>query len=291
MPELPEVENIRIQLEKYLVDHVFKKVEVRWRKSLPKDEKKLIDGKVKKVRRFGKALSLDLDNGYSTIIHVKMSGQLIYRGPNLKKTPKLSEKVKDGLGGKHTHVIFYLDQDSELYFNDVRKFGWIKVVKTSEVENIDFIKKLGPEPQVSSTSSPINKLTLSRFKEIVNSTNRSIKILLMDQSKVAGVGNIYANDALWYAKVHPEIKSNKLKLKEQKKLFLAIEKVLKEGLRKGGASEQAFVTPDGKEGEYQKHSPAYGRKGEICPRCKKSKINKIEISGRGTYFCPSCQRK
>jgi len=291
MPELPEVENIKIQIEKYLVDHVIEKVEVRWKKSLPKDEKKLIGGKVKKVRRFGKALAIDLNNGYSAVIHVKMSGQLIYRGSNLNKPPKLSEKVKDGLGGKHTHVIFYLDQNSELYFNDVRKFGWIKVVKTSEVENIDFIKKLGPEPQVGSTSSPKNKLTLSKFQKIVKSTSRSIKTLLMDQNKVAGVGNIYANDALWHAKIHPEIKSNHLSPEEQQKLFLAIEKVLKEGLKKGGASEQAFVTPDGKEGEYQKHSPAYGRKGEICSRCKKGKIKKIKISGRGTYFCPSRQRR
>jgi len=178
MPELPEVENIRLQLQKYLVGHRIEKVEVRWRKSLPKDEGKLVGGKVLKIRRFGKALSIDLNNRYSAVIHIKMTGQLIYRGPNLSKTPQLSKKVMDGIPGKHTHVIFLLDRKGTLYFNDVRKFGWIKVIKTKDVEDIDFIKKLGPEP--------FNGLTLKKFKEIVGSTKRAIKVLLMDQTKIGG---------------------------------------------------------------------------------------------------------
>jgi formamidopyrimidine-DNA glycosylase len=294
MPELPEVENIKLQLEKYLVDHVVEKVDVKWKKSLPENESKLVGGKVKKVRRFGKALTLDLDNGYSAIIHLKMSGQLIYRGPNLRKTSKFSEKVKGGVPGKHTHVIFSLSQGGALYFNDFRKFGWIKVVKTSEVEKTDFIKKLGPEPFGFSQGKPSNRLTFQKFTDIVRSTNRSIKTLLMDQSKIAGVGNIYANDALWDAKIHPERKAMKLSSAEQNRLFKAIEKVLKEGIKRGGASDQAYVTPDGKEGNYQEHFLIYGKEGEICPRpaCRKEgvKIKKIKIGGRGTYFCPTCQK-
>ncbi|MCH7640697.1 bifunctional DNA-formamidopyrimidine glycosylase/DNA-(apurinic or apyrimidinic site) lyase [Patescibacteria group bacterium] len=315
MPELPEVETIRRGLEKYLVGsprrvksrprprglrdggalrgHKITKVEVRWRKSLPKDEGKLVGGKVEKIRRFGKVLSIDLDNGYSAVIHIKLTGQLIYRGPNLKFPSQLSKKVVGGVpglpakaskmrAGKHTHVIFNLDRGGKLYYNDVRKFGWIKVVKTSEVRNIDFIKKLGPEP--------FDGLTLKKFREIVSSTKRAIKVLLMDQSKISGVGNIYASDALWLAGVNPRKEAKKLRNEEIKKLYEAILKVLKEGLKRGGASELSFVTPDGKEGTYQEHFLAYGRKDEPCGRCHKAKFKKIKLGGRGTYYCPVCQK-
>jgi formamidopyrimidine-DNA glycosylase len=281
MPELPEVESIRKQLEKYLVGHKIKEVEVRYGKKFEGDSKDLVGGKVKKIRRFGKAQSIDLDNGYSILIHIKLTGQLIYKGPQLKRTGELSEKVKDGLEGKHTHIIFHLDRGGKLYYNDVRKFGWIKIVKEKEVKLQGFIKKLGPEP--------LRDLTQKSFKEVVRSTKRNIKTLLMDQTKIAGVGNIYANDALWLAGIKPTKESKKLKDDEIKKLFAAIESVLKEGLKRGGASELSFVTPDGKEGNYQEHTRIYGREGEKCKRCG-STFKKIKISGRGTYFCPGCQK-
>ena len=282
MPELPEVETIRKGLEKYLVGHKITKVEVRVRKILDSGEKGLEGGKIKKIRRFGKVLSIDLDNGYSAVIHIKLTGQLIYRGPNLKLPPQLSKKVLDGIPSKHTHVIFSLDKGGKLYYNDVRKFGWIKVVRTRDVEDIDFIKKLGPEP--------LDSLTLTKFKEIVGSTKRAIKVLLMDQSKIGGVGNIYANDALWLAKIHPAKTSGKLNDKQTNKLYDAILKVLKEGLKREGASELSFVTPEGKEGEYQKHFLAYGREGEPCERCHKAKFKKVKLGGRGTFYCPYCQK-
>lgn len=282
MPELPEVESIRKQLEKYITGHKVERVQINYAKCFQGNPRNLVGGKVVKIRRFGKVLSIDLDNGYSAVVHIKLTGQLIYRGPNLLKAKNLSLKVSGGLGGKHTHVIFLLDKGGKLYYNDVRKFGWIKVVKTKNVKEIPFIKKLGPEP--------FGKLTLGFFKQILSKSGRPIKIVLMDQEKIGGVGNIYANDALWLAKIDPRRPANNLSLSEQNNLYDAMLKVLKEGLKRGGASELAFVTPDGSEGEYQKHFLAYGRKDEQCKRCNKAKFKKITLGGRGTYFCPVCQK-
>ena len=282
MPELPEVETVRKQLEKFLKGHKIEEVQVNVPKIFSGNSKDLIGAKVEEIRRFAKVLSIDLSNGYSIVIHIKLTGQLIYRGPNLEQVPNLSKKVVGGVPGRHTHVIFKLDKNGWLYYNDVRRFGWIKVIKTNEVEKTGFVGKLGPEP--------FGKLTPNLFKEILSKSKRPIKILLMDQEKMGGVGNIYANDALWLSKINPKKKSSELRDEEVKRLFEAVEKVLKSGLKYGGASELAFVTPDGKEGEYQKHTLVYGREGELCTRCKKGKFEKFFLSGRGTYFCPACQR-
>ena len=281
MPELPEVESIKSYFNKFLIGHKITRVQVNFRKALPKGEKNLIGGKVIKIKRYGKAISFDLDNNYSAVIHLKMTGQLIYRGPNLKESPPLSERVKGGIPGKHSHVIFHLDRGGKLYFNDYRKFGWIKVVKTKDVGDIDFIKKLGPEP--------LKDLNLEYFKEVLSKSNRPIKLLLLDQSKLSGVGNIYANDALWLAKIHPERKANSLKPKEEKDLLKAVEKVLKASIAKRGSSDTDFVNPDGSEGSYQERFLVYDRKGKPCRRCN-APIEKIKVSGRGTYLCPSCQK-
>lgn len=281
MPELPEVETIRKGLQKFLISHTIKKVEVHY-KNFEGNPKKLEGGKVKGVRRFGKVLCIDLDNDYSLIIHVKLTGQLIYRGPNLKN-PGLSKKIFGGVPGKHTHATFALDKNGVLYYNDYRKFGWLKVVKTKDVEDITFIKKLGPEP--------LDGLTLEKFRNILSSTKRAVKIVIMDQSKMGGVGNIYANDALFLAKIDPRKQADKLNQKEAGNLYEAIEEVLKRGLKYEGASELAYVTPAGKEGGYQNHALVYGREGEQCKKDCGGKIKKIKLGGRGTYFCPNCQKR
>src|SRR4030042_5804426 len=290
MPELPEVESIKLQLRKFLIGHKIENVEVRYRKKFEGDENNLIGGKITNIRRFGKVQSIDLDNGYSILIHIKLTGQLIYRGPNLSSREQLSKKITGGLGGKHTHVIFYLDESGVLYYNDVRKFGWIHIVKTSEIEKHKYIEKLGPEPLVNFYNPPEVVLTIDKFEKILSNTHRAIKIVLMDQAKIGGVGNIYANDALWLAKINPKTPANKLNRVEVKGLYNAIHKVLKNGLKYGGASELAYVTPDGKEGEYQNHTLVYGHEGQPCERCHKSKIKKFFLSGRGTYCCPVCQK-
>ena len=186
-----------------------------------------------------------------------------------------------GIPGKHTHVVFELDKGGFLYYNDVRRFGWIKIVKSDKLQVTGFIGKLGPEP--------FRDLTLEHFKRVLSKTKRAIKVVLMDQTKIGGVGNIYANDALWLAKIDPKRPANELQSDEVTELYEAIHEVLKAGMKYGGASELAFVTPDGKEGEYQKHTLAYGHQGEPCSRCHKAKFTKYFLSGRGTYVCPFCQ--
>lgn len=285
MPELPEVETIRLQLEKYLVGHGIESVEVRNERIFTGDKNRILGARVINTRRFGKALVIDLDNGFSILAHVKMTGQFIYQGPNLKPRP-LSKKVTGGVPGKHTHVIFTLDNDGKLYYNDMRQFGWIKVEPTDQVENEKFISSLGPEF--------FKDLDLATFRNILSKTRRSIKVLLMDQSKMAGVGNIYANDALWDAKINPKRPANAINYEESEMLFNSIEKVLKKGLETGGASENAFVTPNGSEGDYQNHSLVYAKQGQKCSRSacrqKGAKIEKFTLGGRGTFWCPACQK-
>ncbi len=282
MPELPEVETMKLQLGKFLTGHKILDVKVIGSRVLSGDTKNIVGGKVLATRRFGKVSVIDLDNGYSILTHVKLTGQFIYRGPNLKNPIPLSKKVIGGIPGPHTLVIFKLDKGGELYYNDVRRFGWIRIEKTQDVENEKFIVKLGPEP--------LKDLTLQMFTQILAKTRRPVKVVIMDQEKMGGVGNIYATDALWQSRIDPKRPANEVTKDEAKELYNAIETVLKAGLKYGGASELAFVTPDGREGEYQNHTLAYGHTGEVCSRCKKSKFEKYFLGGRGTYVCLVCQK-
>lgn len=271
MPELPEVETIKLQLQKYLVGHKIEKIDVRVAKIFREGKEKLIGGKVKNLRRFGKVLVVDLDNGYSFLVHLKLTGQLVYSGSKIPNQPN-----------KFTHIIFYLDDGARLFFNDVRKFGWIKVAESTKLTAQNgFVGKLGPEPF---------NLTPTSFSQIVGSSRKPIKLLLMDQESLSGVGNIYANDALWLAGLNPKRSAKSLGPSELSKLYRALIDVLRQGLKFQGASDQWYVTAEGKKGEYQEHFLVYGREGEICRRCKKEKIIKIKLGGRGTYFCPRCQK-
>lgn len=278
MPELPEVETIKLQLEKYIKGSSILDIEIRNPKYEIRDKSKVINSKIINIRRFAKQLSIDLNNNYSIMIHVKMTGQLIYEGKKLQKskTQKLSKKVIGGLGGKHTHLIFHLN-DGDLYYNDVRQFGWVKIIKSEEIRNNNYALE------------PLKDLTFEYFEKLLKTSRRNIKALLMDQTKIGGIGNIYANDCLWLSAISPRRVANTLTAQEQKKLYEAIHTVLKAGLKYGGASELAFVTPDGKEGEYQNHTLVYAKTGKPCLKCK-NKIEKFFLGGRGTYYCPKCQK-
>lgn len=282
MPELPEVETIKSQLSRFLKGHTFERIEVKNQKTFDGNVKDIEGARFKDARRFAKVVCIDLSNGYSILIHVKLTGQIIYRGPNLKGEHVISKKVVGGVPGPHTLVIFHLNKKGTLYYNDIRRFGWIRVVKTKEVESEPFIKKLGPEP--------FHGLDVKKFSDILSKTKRNVKVVIMDQSKMGGVGNIYANDALWLSKIDPKRPANSLTESEKKDLFNAICSVLKTGLKYGGASELAFVTPDGSEGKYQDHTLVYGHQEELCLRCKKTKITKYFLGGRGTYVCNNCQK-
>ena len=281
MPELPEVETIRLGLQKYLVKHVIENIEIRLPKIFTGEVKNIKGAKIKEVRRFGKGLVIDLDNNHSIAIHIKMTGQLIYKrtATNAADTKVSWEKVGK-LPGQFTHVIFKLDNRAKLFYNDMRQFGWIKILKTENLKQLPFFRDLGPEP--------LNNLTMQQFKTIVHSSRGLIKPLLMDQKKIAGIGNIYANDALFLAGIDPRRKANSLSEIEQEKLFKEIENVLKKGLEVGGSSEWSYVNALGEEGGYQKIFKTYGRKGKKCLRCE-AIIEKITLGGRGTFYCPKCQ--
>ena len=304
MPELPEVETIRLGLQKYIVGKTIDSVEVRLKKIVSGDAKDIIGAKVIDVKRFGKGLVIDLDNGYSIAAHIKLTGQFIYRGPEVstlrqgdgRQAKVALDKIGGELPNKWTHVVFKLrtknleprTRTAYLYYNDLRQFGWIKIIKSSKLKDQGFFKELGPEPAVTK-SIGVQPLNLELFREIVGKSNISIKPLLMDQKKMSGVGNIYANDALFEARIDPRRSAKQITREEAKKLYNSILKVLKKGLEQGGATEFSFVNVLGQEGGYQEHFLVYGREKEPCRVCK-TPIQKIKLGGRGTYFCPACQR-
>ncbi len=281
MPELPEVETLRIGLTNYLVGHKILGVEVNSKRIFQGGEKEIIGAVIKDVRRFAKVLVFDLSNGKSIVIHIKLTGQLIYRGPNLKEKVELSKKV-NALPGPHTHVIFKLDHSGFLYYNDMRQFGWMRIFETKVVETSDFVGKLGPEP--------FKDLDFEKFQQILLKSKVAVKVIIMDQARIGGIGNIYANDSLWMSKIDPKRPASSLTSEEQKELYDNIISVLKDGIKYGGASELQFVTAEGKDGGYQNHFRVYAQKNKLCQRCKKEKIQKYYLGGRGTFFCPTCQR-
>ena len=280
MPELPEVETIRRGLDKYLKNKTIKEVKILDPKLIQGDVRNVIGAKIENVERYGKGLVINLSNGYSIAIHIKLTGQLIYQGEENKNTKPSKEKVGK-LPSKFTRAIFYLSPQGTLYFNDVRRFAWIKILPKEEVKKLNFFKNLGPEP--------FKDLTLEKFEKIVKASSQKIKALLMDQKKISGVGNIYANEALFEARISPLRKSNSLTKEEINKLYNAILKVLEEGLKYGGTTEINFVNADGQPGKFQEQLKVYGKKGQPCPVCK-TPIEYTKISGRSTFYCPKCQR-
>lgn len=280
MPELPEVETIRRGLETYVVGHTITAIEVWLAKQVKGSIQSVIGAKIIAARRFGKGLVLDCSNGQSIAIHVKMTGQLVYTGSKVPQQMIPSKKVGP-LPGKATHVIFMLDQGAKLYYNDVRQFGWIHILPTESVPKHPFFASLGPEA--------LHSLTLEKFQIIVAKSKKPIKVLLLEQQKMSGVGNIYANDALFVAGIHPLRNANDLHLAEVATLFAALETVLKNGIAAGGSSEWAYVDVLGQEGAYQKQFLVYGKDKTPCRTCQ-TLIQRITVGGRGTFYCPSCQK-
>ncbi|OGF98704.1 hypothetical protein A2153_01470, partial [Candidatus Gottesmanbacteria bacterium RBG_16_38_7b] len=192
MPELPEVETIRLQLSKLIIGSKIKDIQIFQRKSFTGDEKLLIGANISGLRRFAKMLVMDTDKGLLLAVHLKMTGQLIYKKFKLQN----SNNKKETLPNKYTRVIINFTDGSKLFFNDLRRFGWIKAVKEQDLEEI--ISKLGPDPMEMGDSD---------FDKILKSAKKPIKLLLMDQEKLGGVGNIYANEALFAARIIPKIQA------------------------------------------------------------------------------------
>lgn len=277
MPELPEVETLRLQLARLLPGLTIKDIQIFKQRSFVGEKRLVLDKKVKDVRRFAKILVIDLSGSLSLAVHLKMSGQLIYNG------------VKN----KHTRVIITFTNADSLFFHDIRRFGWIRVVRNKPINQLsnkpinklydlnDLIKNLGPEP--------LRDLTREKFQSILKTSKRPIKLVLMDQEKIAGVGNIYANDALFLAEIDPRKKANTLSDDQITMLYHKLLKVLKEGIKWKGASQNNFRDAYGMMGEKQKHFYVYDREGKECINKCGGIIKRITLGGRGTFYCPECQ--
>lgn len=279
MPELPEVETIKRGLAKFILKKKIIKIEVLNEKSFLGEK---TTGTVENLRRFGKALVLDLDNGKSLMIHLRMTGQLIYDGKERYAAGHPSDNFTAALPNKQTRVILHFENGT-LYFNDQRKFGFIKVLPTSEVENDSFIKKLAPEPWAMSPDELYEKL--QRHK------NSLIKPTILDQTIICGLGNIYADESLFMSKIHPERRAGTVTKAETEKLLKSAREVMEKSIASGGSTMATYVKADGTKGDYlEKFAQVFHREGKPCPRCG-TKIKKIRVGGRGTHFCPKCQRK
>lgn len=289
MPELPEIETVKLQLKKALEGRRIVNVEVRVRRMVSGDEQVIKGMKVTEVRRIAKSLIIDLEDGISMAFHFKMSGQLILDRDSRGTT--ISDRIVGGhptadfvgeLPSGHTRVIFELDQGT-LFFNDQRMFGWVKIGKRSEIEKEKFFANLGPEPfDIDATT----------FAMRLGTSRRAIKLSIMDQAVISGVGNIYANDALWEANILPDRPTNSLTTTETRQLFDAIILVLREGIKYGGATaaDAKYIDLHGLGGHYQEHFRTYDREGMNCLRNDGGKIQRTVIGGRGTYQCLVCQK-
>ncbi len=266
MPELPEVETIKRELSRAVLGKKIIGVKINNPRVIRQPGKErfskgLKNTTIKNILRKGKLLILELSTGKSLIIHLKMTGQLIYPG-NLRQS----------------RVSFKLSNNKWLDFNDRRLLGELRLL--DDWTSFKFIKELGPEPF---------DLTADRFKKMLANKKTKIKPLLMDQTFISGIGNLYAAEALFRARIHPRRPSCSLTDKEKDTLFKQIQAVLKQAIDYKGSSVDQYVQLSGQPGDYAKYHKVYGREGRPCFVCK-TPIKRISLAGRGTYFCPRCQK-
>ena len=288
MPELPEVETVKRGLQRLIVGRKIVSVNHDNPKSFPNaaaDVKNfLVNADVSEVRRRAKVLLIDLSTNYTLVIHLKMTGQLVFVDDNSRfGAGHPNDSLINNLPDKSTRVTFDFTDGSHLYFNDQRKFGWVRLLPTPEVPNIDFMKKVGPEPlEADFTAMEF----ISRFKR---RPRTSIKAAILDQTVIAGVGNIYADESLWGAKIHPKRLVESITDQEFKDLYTEVRAVMNLSIEKGGSTNRNYVNAEGKKGSYMDFARVFRREGLPCPRCG-TEIIKIKVAGRGTHICPHDQR-
>ncbi len=288
MPELPEVQTTVQGLHSKVLNRTFVDVWSDWKKLVKKPnnfelfKKELKGKKIKRVWRRAKNVIFELSQGYSLLIHQKMTGHLLHGTWNMKhgtwvpsQNGPLNEKINTFL-----HLIFFLDNKTMIALSDVRKFAKAELWKTEDL--LEDFKKLGPEPLEK-------EFTFKKFKERLKNKKGKVKIVLLDPKVIVGIGNIYASESLWSAKIHPEKDVSRLTEKELKALYSSIKKVLLSGIRLGGDSFSDYRNVDGKKGKFDDERKVYQRGKEKCFRCK-TEIKRITLGGRGTFFCPKCQK-
>ena len=284
MPELPEVETIKRGLIKFIKHQELQKTDILCDKSFIGEP---TNGIVTGIRRFGKALAIDLDTGKSLMLHLRMTGQLIYDPLEHKASERYaaghpSDNFTAHLPNKQTRVILHFNGGT-LYFNDQRKFGFIKVLPTVAVEQDPFIKKLAKEPWAMSPDELYTKLQHHK--------NSCIKATILDQTIITGLGNIYADEALFASHIHPERKSGTITKQETAALLEAARTVMDKSIASGGSTMATYVKADGTKGDYlELFAQVFRRQGQPCPRCGAT-IQKLKVAGRGTHICPHCQPK
>lgn len=288
MPELPEVETVRRGLERLIIGKTVKAVSHDTEKSFPNataDVKQfLIGATITDVRRRAKVLLIDLASDYTLVIHLKMTGQLVFVGDERFGAGHPSDSLIHALPDKSTRVSFEFDDGSNLFFNDQRKFGWVRLMPSVEVPNINFMQKVGPEPLDAD-------FTWWQFAErFARRARTNIKAALLDQTVVAGVGNIYADESLWGAKIHPKRLVSSISQAEFRRLYAELREVMNLAIEKGGSSNHTYINAEGKKGSYMDFARVFRREGLTCPRHPDVVIEKLRVAGRGTHICPVCQQ-
>jgi len=291
MPELPEVETVRMGLGPAIEGARFKKVEVRQRRlrwPLPKDfEKRLQGQKVEGLGRRAKYLLADLSSGDVLLMHLGMSGSMRLRrnGQQVLGDPRYFETAKDE---KHDHVVFHMSNGATITFNDPRRFGSMKIVPRAKLDSEPLLRNLGPEPLG-------NEFDAAMLANACAGKKTSLKAALNDQRVVAGLGNIYVCEALFRARLSPKRQASTIADRNGKPneraraLVEAIKATLNDAIKAGGSSLRDHRRADGSLGDFQHNFQVYDREGEPCPHCK-GKIKRIVQTGRSTFYCPSCQK-
>ena len=280
MPELPEVEVVRLFLDQHLLGKTISNLEILTPKSFIGNPKLVEGQKIIKTSRIGKQLSLHLNNNLIILFHLKMTGQIIF-GHSVFGHPTPKED-QSHLPNKSTRLVFTFSDHSKLFFNDQRKFGWVKLLNQAELVEVQ--KDLGIDILNQ-------KFTPEYLFQQLKNTSRPIKLVLLDQSKFAGIGNIYANDALFLAKIHPKSKSNQIPKPKIKLLHQYLINIMLESIKNGGstAKDNKYLRPDGTFGQNQFYFRVYQRDKEPCLICQ-TPIRRVKIGGRGTFYCPHCQK-
>ena len=287
MPELPEVETVVRGLNRLILKKKIMQVKHDWPKSFPNLEKDvndfMIGAEILKVQRRGKAIIIELNNGWALVTHLRMTGQMVYRGEENWGAGHPNDDFLNDLPNKSTRVEIDFEDQTKLFFNDQRKFGYMKLLPEPEIEELSFFQKLGPEPLE-------DNFTVEIFKErLLKKKNSLVKPTILDQSVIAGVGNIYADEALWRAKIHPETRIKDFSNIDFKNLHESIRFVMNKSIEKGGSTDRNYVNADGSRGNYLEYAAVYHKNGQPCKRCE-TEISKIRVGGRGTHFCENCQK-
>ena len=280
MPELPEVETVCRGLAKAMAGQKITRVETHranLRIPFPKNLKEVEGQKVKDIQRRAKYILIHLSGGATLLMHLGMSGRMVIQGNN-------AEHVVE----KHDHMVLHLSNGTRVVFNDPRRFGMVDLVASDAVAQHKFFQHLGPEPFAKEFNAGY---LLEKLKKKIP----SVKVAIMDQRLVVGVGNIYAAEALFRAGINPKRKAGSIKKPEAEKLIEAIHFVLKAAIKAGGSSLRDYVQADGELGYFQHHFAVYGRTGKACVGCtcdieKTGGIQQITQGGRSTFYCPRKQK-